>query len=652
MPQQIDLNKQLKHLCDEIETHDTAYYANANPLISDYEYDQLVTQAAAIRKKLGISDTSKVGDDRAPNFKKVKRTVPMLSINNTYSPEDLKIVLEKLKGANTRMLFAIEHKIDGVAVSLEYRNARLYRASTRGNGVIGDDITENVKAIHSIPNLINTREPVEIRGEIYSRLSKFEKINTQRAADGLKLFANARNMCAGTIKLTDPVEVARRDLDACFYTVVDPLKYGITTHRDELAWIMSHKLHIPELTIVGGVPRILKIVRSFRNGTVSTYPTDGLVIKINDLKLQQAAGYTHKAPKGVIAYKCEPDHAWTTLNAVTWQIGRTGAVTPVGEIDTTELSGSLISRATLHNLGIVKQLDLHIGDSVDLVKAGEIIPKILKVDVSKRRKGAVRVVVPRKCPTCRSTLNNSGTGLYCLNRECGSRIRESLEFYVSDKCMGIDGLGGSRIQVLLDCGLVEHFTDLYDLTVEDLTTTAGFGPNIATAIIEAIELSKTTDPIGVLTSLGIYGIGTRASRALLEHFGSITNIANASEEDIIAVRSIGSILAGTIYKFFNHQRSHDILERMRKIGLQLEPVDVVETKVKRRYVITGRVPGMSRRQIGLYLSHNGCVLDNSVTKLTDVLIIGESPRDGKLRAAKKLSTPTMTPEEFVNLVNQ
>ncbi len=656
-----DAIKRMKLLIGAIDTHNTAYYITANPLISDYDYDMLVKELATLEKthgQLHDSTTEQVGDDRTVGFSKVLHEVPMLSIDNTYDVESLNTRLLRMSNDQPTIKFVAEHKIDGVAVSIIYQNGKLHQASTRGNGRKGDDITNNVKRVGNIPLTIPLKRTVEVRGEIYSRIAKFNKVNERRREEGADEFANARNMCAGAIKLHDPDEVERRQLDACFYTIVDALGIGVSTHSEELSRLQSWGFDIPEGVVVGGIATMLGYAGRFKNGMVSTYPTDGAVIKIDDLKLQHAAGATRKSPNGVVAFKCEPDHAWTILNKVKWQVGRTGAVTPVGEVDTTELSGSMITYVTLHNHNILRQHDLHYGDRVDIIKAGEIIPALVGVDVAYRRTNAKRIRIPTICPVCKSKLTTGTSTLYCVNKGCPARVLESLEFFTSEKCMDITGLGPGRLKVLVDSGRVRSFMDLYLLRLDDLLQPGMFGPKIAKQIMEAIELSKGSDPVRVLTSLGIYGIGRSASTSLLDAFGSIWKIAEASSKELATVGHIGALLADTLHKYFSSSKVMGMLKRMESLGLQLEPVDLADTvdetpqltDASPRYVVTGMVPGLSRRQLVQYLGRKGVVLANSVTKETEVLVIGDAPGQGKLRAAKKHHTKTMTGGELLEML--
>lgn len=635
--------KYISTLRIEVANHNKAYYRDADPLISDKEYDELLAELTKLEKEYGMesstSPVNMVGDDSLNTFTKVRHNTPMLSISNTYNVDATRAFLIKCEAIlKQKLVIVSQPKVDGVAVSLIYENGLLVRALTRGNGYVGDDITTNVRTIKGIPKKIPYLQPLEARGELYMPEKEFNEYNKQRIKEGKKGFANARNGCAGSIKTLDPKDVAKRPLRCLCYSLVSPVE-GVHTFTQEMEFLNSCAIPTVDFTS-GDINYISDLVSKFINDGRFEFPTDGLVIKIDNIELRQLLGGTSKYPNWLIAYKCEPEHALSVLLEVTWQVGRTGAVTPVAEIETVELAGTLVSRATLHNPSFIKEMDLKIGDVIDVVKAGEIIPEIRTVDYKARTGVETAVIIPTKCPSCTSTLKDTGTRLLCLNRDCGSRVFENLVYFTSKSCMDIYGMGPSVIETLIRSGLIKDVVDIYDLTVDSLVAIDDIGSKTAMNLIAAIEASRNQDVVSLLTGLGIYGIGNGACKQLLLAFQTIDNIAAASMEQLSAVPHIGDLLAKSIYKYFRMPSSIERIEKFRTIGLSLESKDTLEEEPNRRYVLTGKIPGITKSMAAQILKNKGSVLDSSVTKLTDVLLVGDDGTASvKYRKAVALGIP-------------
>lgn len=640
----------LARLHDEISKHDQAYYLDNNPLVSDTAYDELVARVKKIEEELGYSGDSpvdNVGDDRKSGFAKVKHSTPMLSIGNTYDDGELRKYLEKLNElCDGPVEFVAEPKVDGIAITLIYMDGYLEQAVTRGNGVEGDDVTANIKTVGKVPKEIDILGYFEVRGEVYMPTKEFEEWNEQRRALGEQEFANARNACAGTVKTLDVEEVRKRPLSFVAYTIVDAVKH-VSTHKLELS--LLDELGFPTLKPmgIGGIDEMCHIVSKFKNDDKFDFPTDGVVVRVNDANLWEDLGNTNKSPRWLIAFKCEPERAETRLLDVDITIGRTGVFTPTGIVEPTQLAGTTVQRANLHNPNKIAGMDLHIGDIVILEKAGEIIPNICGVVYEKRPKDAKPIKFPTVCPTCHAELLNEGTRLRCLNPHCRSRQYKNLVYFVSRPCMNIEGFGPSTITTLLNHGSVSCIADIYRLDYEKLRE-AGFGKVEATNLLEAILTSKGQDVVNVLISLGIPGIAGAASTMLLDKFGSIPAIMNASEEELSSVKGIGPLLVTAIREWFSDVGNQMLVKDLTEVGLQMERMGGEDIIPYSKCVVTGGLPKLPRHKIKEILLDKHVKVMDRVTKDTDFLLIGLGQEgSSKHKRAMELGIPIYNLSDYL-----
>lgn len=645
--------KQLIDLKIKVDDHNARYYVKGNPIVSDKYFDELLGKVHELEVELGYVDkkspTQNVGDDRVRGFAKVKHNSPMLSIGNTYSVDDLKSKLHKLfMYCDEEISFVAEPKIDGIAISLTYQDGNLIRATTRGNGREGDDVTTNIKTIESIPRTIDKKGLVEIRGEAYMDLVEFNEYNEALKKSGEVGFANARNACAGTVKNLDVSVVRERPLRFIAYTLVEAEKY-CESHMKELELIRDMKFNTLQPIAHGDIDDMAIVVREFRNGQSKVYATDGVVIRVNESKYWDQLGNTNKSPRWMVAFKCEPEVATTHVLDIELTIGRTGVFTPVAILETTLLAGTEVSRASLHNFKYIREKDLRIGDLVDLVKAGEIIPQVGKVYTEVRTGNEKYITIPKRCPHCEEPLFDDGTWIRCKNDQCPALQFAAIEYFASKGCMDIVGLGPRLITLLIDSKLIGNVADIYRLTGSELMDKAGFGEKSALNLIEAIALSKGQDVSRVLRSLGIQGIGEVASDILIDKYGSIDAIAKADIEELSDTKSIGELLATAIYDYFDNPVKHELLVELGNLGLNMERVGVKEdTRKFERCVVTGVVDGVTRDGLRKLLRDRGILLDDRITKTTDYLLLANGGENsGKHKQALKMNLPIHTVVEFL-----
>lgn len=641
------LEKELTKLSSEVEYHNNKYYKEGNPIIDDRAFDELLGRVQALEKELGYSKpdspTQKVGDDRLVGFKKVVHKTPMMSISNTYNISALEEYLHKIQLSLADYVdFVAEPKVDGIAISLVYEQGELKRAVTRGNGKEGDDVTCNIWAVRGIPHPISAGKSVlEVRGELCMDPDEFDLYNAKVKARGEEGFANARNACAGSIKQKDPKRVAERPLKFVAYTCLGS-GMEFNTHTEELEVLDALGFDILTPIKVGQPKEISEVLETFTNKRGQyPFPTDGVVVRVNDISRYEELGTTSKSPKWMVAYKCEPDHAETKLLAVEWTVGRTGAITPTGVVEPTLLAGTLVSRASLHNYKNIKSLGLMIGDMVDLVKAGEIIPQIIRTFPDRRTGEETGIGLPKQCPSCGGCLNGDNVKLRCTNTHCPSRRFEGMVYFSSKPCMDIRGLGPSTVAHLINQGMLQDITDIYRLDEEKLRK-AGLGKKEAVNLLEAIELSKDQDVCRVLKSLGIRCVGSYVAELLINKFGSISVIMDASLEQLRSLKSIGEIVAKYIRLFFDKSENRSMVMSLLELGLhdRREPLLADHGSPSLSVgVITGSHPSLPRRLLIGQLAKQGIRVEPRITKETGVLLVGENASSLKIQRAKSLGIP-------------
>lgn len=675
-----EAKKRIEQLTRELQRHNYNYYVLNNPVISDYEYDMMLKELEELEKKypqfkLPDSPTQRVGADITKEFKTVKHKYPMLSLANTYSEGEVRDFLNRVeKAVGSPVEYVCELKYDGVAISLIYNNGILVQAVTRGDGIQGDDVTNNVKTIRTIPLRLlgDYKDELEVRGEIFMPREGFEKLNREREEIGEPPFANPRNAAAGSIKMQDPKEVAKRPLDNFMYYVPHDLP-GVETHYQALQFIKKLGLKVSNnIALCKTEKEIFEFINDWDEGRKNLpFDIDGIVIKVNRIDIQKKLGYTAKNPRWAIAYKFKAERVETVLLSIEYQVGRTGAVTPVANLKPVLLAGTVVKRASLHNADIIAQLDVRIGDHVFVEKGGEIIPKIVGVNLEKRKPGAKPVKFIEYCPECGTKLvrKEGEAAYYCPNEDaCPPQIKGKLEHFISRKAMNIESLGEGKIEILYDKGLVKDPADLYELTYDDLyglekVIPAGegekprkisFREKTVKNILQGIENSKKVPFPRVLYALGIRYVGETVAKKLAYHFKSIDALKSASFEELVVVEDIGEKIAESVIKWFEKPSHIDMIERLRKHGVQLElkeeenvVSDVLEGK---SFVVSGVFERHSRDEIKELIEKYGGKNVSSISSKTDYVLAGDKMGPVKKEKAEKLGIPIISEEEFEKMI--
>lgn len=683
-----EAEKRIAELTANIEKHNHNYYVLAQPTISDYAFDMMLEELIALEKqfpqfKHSNSPSQRVGGDITKNFETVSHQYPMLSLANSYSREeiaDFAARVEKLLGEAVE--YVCELKYDGLAISLQYKNGQLIRAVTRGDGTQGDDVTANIRTIRSIPLKLKGDYPpdFEIRGEVYFPMESFKSINLERQQQGLQLFANPRNAAAGTVKMQDSAVVAQRKLDCwLYYLMMHDLGASFPTHYQSLQKAKQWGFKISDnMAVCSNVDEIFEFINDWEKGRKHLpFEIDGIVIKVNDFAQQQKLGFTAKSPRWAIAYKYKAEEVMTRLLSVSYQVGRTGAVTPVANLEPVLLAGTTVKRASLHNADIISQLGLHENDMVVVEKGGEIIPKITSVKLEYRPVDATEIVFIRECPVCNTTLIRAEgeAAYYCPNTlGCPPQIKGRIEHFISRKAMNIESLGEGRIEVLYENGLVHDVADLYDLTYDQLfglekiiTVEDETDPNVVTTrkvsfrektsqnILMSLEQSLQVPFSRVLFALGIRFVGETVAKKLADALLSIDAIAAATFEELVSIDEIGEKIAGSIIDFFADDRNKRIIARLREKGLQLvqEKKAGVEAGVfnGKTFVVSG-VFSLSRDEIKKLIEDFGGKNVGSVSSKTDFLLAGDQMGPSKREKAEKLGIKIISEDDFMQMIGK
>ncbi len=662
------IEERIKALRSELEQHNYNYYVLSSPTISDKEFDDKMSELQKLEEEHPEffdphSPTQRVGSDLSKEFEQVEHKYPMLSLGNTYSEADIREFYERTaKALNEPFEIVAELKYDGTSISLVYENGRLVRAITRGDGTRGDDVTANVRTIRSIPLKLqgdDYPEKFEIRGEILLPWAEFDRLNKEREEQEEPLFANPRNAASGTLKQQNPAIVAARKLDAYLYYVLGE-NLPADTHYGNLEAARKWGFKIPDvIRICNSVEDILKYIEYWdterKNLPVAT---DGIVLKVNSLRQQKNLGFTAKSPRWAIAYKFQAERACTRLNSVSFQVGRTGAVTPVANLEPVLLAGTVVKRASLHNADIISSLDLHIGDNVYVEKGGEIIPKIVGVDIDSRSfMMGDKVSFIKKCPECGSLLfrPEGEAAHYCPNTNgCPPQIKGRIEHFVTRKAMNIN-IGPETIEALYDAGLVKNVADLYDLKMTDLLSLERWAEKSARNLMESLRESKQVPFERVLFALGIRYVGETVAKRLALVFHSMDRIRNASFEELVSTNEIGERIAQSVVDYFADENNMAILARLENTGLQMK---VSEESLASRsdklqgltIVISGTFSSFSRDEYKNMIEQNGGKNVGSVSKKTSFILAGENVGPAKLEKASKLGVRIVSEEEFLKML--
>ncbi len=669
MMKQSEAKTRIEKLRKEIEEHNHYYYVLNNPVISDFEYDLLLNELETLEKKFpelitDDSPTKRVGSDITKEFRQYEHQYPMLSLGNTYNEDELREFNKRVEKVNAGVPeYVCELKFDGASISITYRNGSLYRALTRGDGTRGDDVTLNIKTIKSIPHKITVPgipEEFVMRGEIIMPVKIFEKLNEERIKEGLAPFANPRNAASGTLKLLDPRIVASRHLDCQFYFLLSKnLPYN--THYENLMEAAKWGFKVSDSTrLCKNIDEVMAFIHNWESEREKLpFGIDGVVIKVNSLQLQSELGYTAKSPRWAIAYKYKAEQVSTRLLSVSFQVGRTGNVTPVANLEPVLLAGSTVKRATLHNADQIKLLDLHLDDLVFVEKGGEIIPKIVGVDNSSRAVNSKPVTFINECPECGTPLvrNEGEANHFCPNYlHCPPQLKGRIEHFISRKAMNIDGLGEETIELLFNKGLIKTYADLYELKAEQLIPLERFGEKSAGNIIRSIRSSLGTPYHRVLFALGIRHVGETVAKTIASRFHSIDDLMKADIEQLKGIREIGPKIASSIIAFFSDQDNIIIIDRLRSYGIKLsgeKTISASEGKLSGKSIlISGVFSRHSREEYKDIIEKNGGRNVSSLSGNTSFILAGDNMGPSKRLKAEGAGVPLMSEDEFLKLIGE
>jgi len=653
----------------EIEEHNNRYYVLAQPSISDFEYDLLLNELNTLEKKFPEfisenSPTRRVGSDITKEFEQYEHAYPMLSLGNTYSEEELREFDSRIRKTISQSIeYVCESKFDGASISITYKNGSLFRAVTRGDGNKGDDVTLNVKTIKSIPLKITGKAvPAEfvIRGEILMPRAVFNRLNEERIKAAIVPFANPRNAAAGTLKLLDPKIVASRSLDCMVYFLLSE-ELPHNNHYDNLKEAAGWGFNVAEsIRLCKNIDEVIQFISYWESERKNLpYDTDGVVIKINSLSQQQELGFTAKSPRWAIAYKYKAEKATTRLISVTFQVGRTGAVTPVANLEPVLLSGSTVKRATLHNADQIALLDLHLNDIVYVEKGGEIIPKIVGVDHSVRNENNKKIVFITNCPECGTALvkNEGEANHFCPNYlHCPPQIKGRIEHFISRKAMDIDGLGEETIDLLFSKNLVRNISDIYDLRMEQLVPLDRLGEKSATNILRSIRNSINTPYPRVLFALGIRHVGETVAKTIASRFRTIEDLMNANVEQLTSVNEIGPKIAASIVAYFTDADNLEMIKRLKSTGIRFsyenETVSSGNTLDGKVIVISGVFQKYTRDEYKALIEKNGGKNSTSVSGNTSFILAGENMGQSKKEKADELGVPMISESDFLKIIGE
>ncbi len=657
------IEKRYKELKKTIAYHANLYYNMDEPEISDFEYDMLMVELKNIEKEhpeLITSDsptqvivaTGKVDS----HFSEVKHQVPLQSLQDVFSTADVVNFMEKTEKVVANPDYVVEAKIDGLSVALEYKKGKFVKGSTRGNGLTGEDVTVNLKTVKSIPQTLSEAIDIIVRGEVYLPREEFEKINEERELAGEKLFANPRNAAAGSLRQLDPEVTARRNLAIFVFNVQASPDITFTSHYESLKYLEKlgfvvspflKRCNTPE-EVVGAIEEIGEA----RGGLA--FDIDGAVLKVDSLAQREELGVTTKVPKWAVAYKYPPEKKETVLKDIVIQVGRTGALTPVAILEPVRVAGSMISKTTLHNEDFIKEKGLKIGDHVMIQKAGDVIPEVVEVILSKRDGSEKDFEMPRVCPVCgaEAIREDGEAAIRCTGIECPARLFRSIVHFVSRDAMDIDGFGPALVEMMLDKRMLSNIADIYELSLEEIASLDRMGDKSAANLINAIEKSKSNPLEKLINSFGIRHIGLKSAKMLAKHFKTMDALMNAPYEELCEINEVGNIMAESIVKFFDNQQARDLIEKLKAVGVNMES-DYEENEDNRfagmTFVLTGTLPTMSRNEASEIIESFGGKVSGSVSKKTTYVLAGEEA-GSKLDKALELGINVIDENQFLEMI--
>ena len=661
------VKEQIEFLRLELHKHNYNYYVLDNPTISDYEFDSKLNQLKKIEDLHpefydSNSPTVRVGGEITKNFKTEIHNTPMYSLDNSYSIEDLYDWEKRIrKIIDGEIMFTCELKYDGASISLSYIDGKFVKAITRGDGIQGDDVTANIKTIPTVPLVLQGDHisNFDIRGEIVMPIDGFKKLNLERVSNGDEPFKNPRNTASGSLKLQDSKEVSKRPLECLLYSIVE--KKGIIKSQNQsLESAKSWGFNVsPYSVLVKTVQEVYDFVSHWESNRYSLpFEIDGIVIKVNDIDQQNELGFTSKFPRWAIAYKFKPEQSSTVLNSITYQVGRTGSITPVANFDPIDLAGTVVKRASLHNSDFIKKMDIRLNDHVYVEKGGDIIPKIVKVDISKRDHLSTETKFISNCPECGSELkkNEGEANHYCVNTTlCSPQVSGRIQHFISRKAMDIDGLGAETVNLLVENKLINNYSDIYRLKVEDLLGLERMAEKSSENLINGVLMSKKISFDRVLYALGIRHVGVTVAKKLAQHYNNIDALMCASYEDLESVDEIGGKIAESIISFFNTQENLMMINDLKFYGLNFEIDEskvVKSSKLKNKlFVVSGVFSKFSRDDLKLEIEKNGGKVKSSISSKTNYVIAGDNMGPSKKIKAESLGINIISEDDFIQLIN-
>ena len=663
-----EAKEEILKLRKQLEIWANKYYDEDNPEVSDYEYDMTMNKLKALEKEfpdLVTQDslTQKVGGHVKEGFEKVEHEVPLQSLQDIFSFEELEEFKERVYKAakennfkEDEVKFVVETKIDGLSAALEYKEGKFVRGATRGNGLVGEDVTENLKTIKTIPKELPEPINIIVRGEVFIGKKEFEKMNEERELNEEKTFANARNAAAGSLRQLDTKITKQRPLDIYIFNVQKIEGKEFNSHFEELNYLKKLGFNVnPVLIPCNNIPEAIEAINKIGEEREElTFGIDGAVIKVDDLKLREKMGTTSKVPRWAIAYKYPPEKKETKLKDIICQVGRTGAITPMAILEPVKVAGSTISKTTLHNEDFIKEKDIRVGDTIVVQKAGDVIPEILEVK-KKKRDGTEKVFeMPKVCPVCGApVVREEGEAVSrCIGIECPAKLVRNIIHFVSRECMNIDGLGDKIIEQLINKNLISNIADIYFLKFEDIATLKKNGQKFTQNLIDAINNSKNNDLYRLIAALGIRHIGTKAAKTLAKKYKTMDSLMNASLESLAMTDDIGEISANSIYEFFRQDQTIDLINRLKeaKVNMEaLESEDIDNRFEGKTFVLTGTLEKFTRKEASDLIEKHGGKTSGSVSKKTDYVLAGEDA-GSKLTKAQSLGVEIITEEQFEKMM--
>ncbi|MDY2719412.1 MAG: NAD-dependent DNA ligase LigA [Candidatus Faecousia sp.] len=656
----MDAGKEIRQLTEQLNEANYRYYVLDDPHMSDYDYDMLLRRLETLEAEhpelaSPLSPTRRVGGKALSQFEKVEHAVPLESLQDVFSVEELREFDQRVREAVPEVEYTVEPKVDGLSVALEYVDGRFVRGATRGDGRIGEDVTENLKTVRSIPmHLENAPHRLIVRGEVFMPRAVFEKLNERRQAEGAPLFANPRNAAAGSLRQLDPKIAAERQLDILVFNLQLAEGVEFQTHSQSIDYLRSLRFKVIPYTLCRDMDQAAeRIDRLGQTRGDLSYDIDGAVVKLNDLAERAQMGSTAKFPRWASAYKYPPEVKETVVQEILVQVGRTGVLTPKAVVAPVRLAGTTVTSATLHNQDFISEKDIRVGDTVRIRKAGEIIPEILGIVPEKRPQHTVAFRLPSVCPICGAQVvrDEDGAAMRCTGAECPAQLSRNIAHFVSRDAMDIDGLGSAIVEQLIQSGAVRSAADLYYLTLEELSALWKKGDKAPKKLLASIEKSKENDLSRLIYALGIRQVGAKAGKILAREFGTLDELMAATEEELTQVRDVGEITAKSICQWFSSPQSRHMIERLRQAGVNFTcRIQQTDRRFEgMTFVLTGALSLMTREQATQRIEDLGGKASGSVSKKTTYVVAGENA-GSKLRKANELSVPVLTEEEFLKML--